>query len=326
MIKQLVKKGLATSLGWRLTAPLRRSGVIVLMYHRINAGTEHFPGMPIAQFREQMQWIKKNCSPIWPEEIADACQLASRIRPPVVITFDDGYRDYYDSAYPILRELKIPAAMFLTTDYIDRGGLIWTEALYWATMSSKKTNVTLPWQPDRLIALNNKEQRLKFVFECKAFLKRSMDIDRRRWLAKLLASLDVSEPECEIGRQMLSWDEVRACLEGTRFGGHSHTHPIMSQLQPHEVELEVQICRNRIREETGRSPECFAYPNGRANDFNENTKEILQRSGFKMAFSTMEGINGVNADSFALRRQPSGASSIGNFAALIAQAGMSKYR
>lgn len=121
---------------------------------------------------------------------------------------------------------------------------------------------------------------------------------------------------------MLSWDDVRASLEGTRFGGHSHTHPIMSQLKPADVDYEIKTCRDRIIAETGQTPVYFAYPNGRSIDFNEYTKSALKQHGFKMAFSTQEGIIDSDADPFALRRQPSGATTIGNFATLVAQAGM----
>lgn len=138
LIKKVIKKGLASDYGWKLTAPLRKHGVVVLTYHRINAGVDHFPGMALSEFRDQMVWIKKNCTPIWPEEIFDLGQHSSRVRLPVVITFDDGYRDYVDAAYPILRELEIPAVMFLATDFMDRGGLIWTDRLHWAGMKSKK--------------------------------------------------------------------------------------------------------------------------------------------------------------------------------------------
>lgn len=319
-IKQTVKRCLATTAGWRITAPLRRQGVIALTYHRINANTDFFPGMHVSQFRRQMEWLRKNCTPIWPEDLHDAMRRSSRIRPSVIITFDDGYRNYYDNAYPILHEMRIPAVMFLSTDCMDRGGLIWTEALYWAVMTTRKSSAKTPWQPEQSVSLLSAKDRENFVTKCKHYLKGILDKERQIWLSKLFQQMDVPQPTDELDRQMLTWNEVRATREGTRFGGHSHTHPILSQLSSDAMEQEIVKCRDRIAVEIGESPHCFAYPNGRACDFNDTTKQLLRRHGFNMAFSNIEGINGRNVDPFALFRQPSGGATIGDFAALVGQA------
>ena len=319
-IKTSVKKALATQTGWRLSAPLRKRGVIALTYHRINAETDFFPGMPVAQFRSQMEWLCKNCTPIWPEEILDAASRSDRIRPPVVITFDDGYRDFHDHAYPILQEMRIPAVMFLSTDFIDHGGLIWTEALSWAVMTTRELAVRVPWLPEDSTSLLTTDSRKTFIAGCKKYLKGIPNDERKSWMTMLLQNLNVSDPAVGLDRQMLTWDEVRAMREGTRFGGHSHTHPILSQLTTESIEYEILTCRNRIAEETGEPPRCFAYPNGRACDFNETTKILLRRHGFDIAFSTVEGIIGKDSDPFALPRQHSGGSSIGDFAALVGRA------
>lgn len=302
MVKRLIKKGLASPWGWRLSAPLRRRGVIVLMYHRINAGPAHFPGLDLAHFRRQMEWLRENCTPIWPERMFEAARQADRQRPPVIVTFDDGFRDYHDCAYPILRSLDIPAVVFLSTQFMDRGGVIWTEALHWAATATRRQSARLPWQPEREWPLVSPAERLRFVAECKAYLKNVPDDERRRHAARIQEELDVPPPEECLGRQMLNWDEVRATHEGTRFGGHSHSHPILSRLQPAEMETEIRLCRERIAAETGTEPRYFAYPNGRAADFNQTTRDLLRQQGFLLAFSTIEGINGPDADSFALRR------------------------
>ena len=44
---------------------------------------------------------------------------------------------------------------------------------------------------------------------------------------------------------MLTWDEVRATLDLTRYGGHSHTHPILSRLDRADAEREIRTCRDR---------------------------------------------------------------------------------
>jgi peptidoglycan/xylan/chitin deacetylase (PgdA/CDA1 family) len=233
------------------------------------------------------------------------------------VTFDDGYRDYHDQAYPVLHELRIPAVVFLATAFVDRGGLIWTDAVNWAVHRSRRPYAELPWDGSRQ-ALTSVPERDACVDASKAFLKNVSDAERTWWLAELLVALEVDPQDGAAGRQMLNWDEVRATMEYTRYGGHTHTHPILSQVGAREAEEEIRSCRDRIRAETGQAPRYFAYPNGRAQDFTEETKGILQRCGFELAFSTIEGIHQRGMDCYAIRRQPTGGRTIGDFAWLVA--------
>lgn len=115
----------------------KREGIIVLMYHRVNDVLKaNDLVVPVEVFREQMRYLKKNCEIVSIEQfflghtshvtshtLKDknmqpvACDLRLQ-RPKVVVTFDDGYRDNYLHAYPVLKELQLPATIFLTTGMI----------------------------------------------------------------------------------------------------------------------------------------------------------------------------------------------------------------
>lgn len=86
------------------------------MYHRVNDNLQ--PNdlvVPVAKFREQMSYLKKNCEVIGIERLLSE----ERKKQKVVITFDDGYRDNYLNAYPILKELGLPGTIFLITGMIN---------------------------------------------------------------------------------------------------------------------------------------------------------------------------------------------------------------
>ena len=114
-------------------------------------------------------------------------------------------------------------------------------------------------------------------------------------------------------RQMLNWDEVRRTMDLTRYGGHTHTHPILSRLDRDAAEREIRTCRDRIADETGRAPTLFAYPNGRAADFTTETQDLLRQSGFQVAFSTIEGIAGPDTDWMAVKRLPGAGHDVPDF-------------
>jgi peptidoglycan/xylan/chitin deacetylase (PgdA/CDA1 family) len=235
----------------------------------------------------------------------------------VLVTFDDGYRDYYDNAYPVLKELDIPAVVFVATSFMDNGGLLWTESLSWAIEEASERYAKLPWSDKRAFDLSSKNERKCLENAAKWHLKQVPDAQRQRDLGLLFDELGVSPGQANLDRQMMNWDEVRATLGLTLIGGHSHTHPIMSRLDERQMDLEIRVCRDRIASETGKAPKYFAYPNGRQQDFNDVTKHLLRLYGFELAFSTIEGINGRDIDEMAIKRQPTGAINAGDFACLV---------
>ena len=318
MIKQAIKTVCAAPWIWRAGAALRGRGVAVLMYHRITRAGDPFPGTDVHAFRAQMRWLSRHCRPIAADDFEAALAAPARGRPPVLVTFDDGYRDYHDHAYPILQEFAVPALVFLATAYTDRGGMIWTDALAWAVRRTDRTEVRAPWDPATVHALGTPDERAAFVAAGKRVLKDAADADRLAWLAALYAALGVDPEDGSAGRQMLAWDEVRATLGLTRYGGHTHTHPILSRLAPEDQDREIRISRDRIADETGVTPRWFAYPNGRPEDFDAHTRALLDVNGFDLAFSTVGGLHRPGMDRLAIRRQPTAAASLADFSWLVA--------
>jgi peptidoglycan/xylan/chitin deacetylase (PgdA/CDA1 family) len=300
-----VKSLAATRVGWRASGLLRPRGVIVLMYHRISTTGDRFPGLDVEIFREHVEWLARNCSPIGPDDLRAAVTARPTGRPFVLITFDDGYLSYRQHAYPILRKHGVPALVFLATGYIDEPTrLFWWDKLRLAVEESPRGAIELPWTERRSVSLDGPVSRARLLARAKEHLKNQEEDARERDLAELLARLDFPLDAPSHGKQMMDWDDVRAVQDLTRLGGHTHDHPIMSSVAEARVESEVARCRERIRAETGLEPPWFAYPNGRRRDFDEHSRAALLRHGFDCAFSTEEGLVGPDPDWLALRRLP----------------------
>ncbi|MGE5280658.1 MAG: polysaccharide deacetylase family protein [Deltaproteobacteria bacterium] len=100
--------------------------MIVLMYHRVNDALE--PGewvVPVARFQEQMEYLRQRHRVVGPEALFPGSRSVvpgprenRDHERPVLLTFDDGYRDNYLNAYPFLKEFRLQATIFLTTGYI----------------------------------------------------------------------------------------------------------------------------------------------------------------------------------------------------------------
>jgi peptidoglycan/xylan/chitin deacetylase (PgdA/CDA1 family) len=312
LARRAVKRVIASSFGWRHVARfVRPPGVIVLMYHRIVDQDRSLVGLPVGVFEAQMRWLRANCDPIEPEALGARARDPRRGRPAVLVTFDDGYRDYHDLAYPVLKRLAIPAVVFLATSFMDQGGMMWTDQVQWAALSTRRDCVQLPWSSERALALPDAAARAALGERARAHLKTLPDGERRAAVAALCAELGEPPPR---ERSMLTWDEVRATLDLTRFGGHSHTHPILSRLDRAAAEHEIRTCRDRIAAETGQAPTTFAYPNGRPADYTAETQEILRGLGFTTVFATSEGIAGPDTDLMAIKRLAGDAAEVADFA------------
>lgn len=302
-VKQALKRTLSTPLVWHNLAPLLRpQGVTVLTYHSLESEPSIFDGLNVDHFRAQMRWLKSHCTILDPNDIGQAVHQRKGI--PVIVTFDDGDKSYHDLAYPILQELQIPTMMFLISSVHEHGGLIWPEMVRWLTFISPLQQAVRPWdQAQTVHPLDTLDRKRQFARGCNQFLKGIPDDERRRWTERLTEALAADLQAHPAPRRMMNWEEVRATAQYTRFGGHSHSHPILSRVGPEQLEDEIRNCTELIEARTGVRPTQFAYPNGRAQDFSPAVQDTLRRHGYSAAYTTISGINGVGADMFALRRQ-----------------------
>lgn len=293
-----IKRWLATPAGWRLTRPLRQSACLVLTYHRVSAPGDPFPGMPASTFREQMRWLRSHCRVIEPGELLDESAFARTDRVPVLVTFDDGYRDYLANAYPVLRELGIRAINFVSTAFIDTGDPFWWDALFAAVQSTPLRAVSPPWAAGTPFDLDG-GGRAEFLRACKRRLKELPEDDKAGELAVLAELLRVDLHRAVAGRQTMTWSEIRATRDHTTYGGHTHTHVIVSRVSAARLQAEVDTCTARIAAELGERPLTFAYPNG---DTTAEARHAVARAGYRVAFTMREGFNTADVDRYAFNR------------------------
>ncbi len=98
------------------------NGVPVLSYHQVNDTDDNALTVPTAEFERQIAYLHdEGYHAITPDQLTDYLNNGSPLpEKPVLITFDDGYRDNYKNAFPILKKYDMTATIFLVSDFMDR--------------------------------------------------------------------------------------------------------------------------------------------------------------------------------------------------------------
>lgn len=274
----------------------------IFCYHRVNDDADpFFPSMPVATFEMQMRFVTRHHKVVSLNDLIVHLESGSP-ETVLAVTFDDGYRDNYQNAFPILERYGVPATIFLTTGCLDSGRAPWFEDLAAAVKATSREYLDVEIDIPRRLWMRTPEERLQSHHTLLALLRQLSNDDRETQLAVLLENLGRSDVT-QRRDVMLTWDQVRHMKQHrVDFGGHTVTHPFLSRLPPPQVAWEISECKRRIESELQASVNHFAYPNGRGDDFLPSTKDAILASGYLAAVTTEWGLNYASTDRLELRR------------------------
>jgi peptidoglycan/xylan/chitin deacetylase (PgdA/CDA1 family) len=233
----------------------------------------------------------------------------------LVLTFDDGYADNAELAWPLIEGHGATATIFVTTGFLDGEPLWFDVALRGLRALKRSREETTSSLAEALRRSIPGWHRHLGAFETVGRLM-YVDARERERLVGLLA--EVANSQEGLSRP-LSWEQARAISRaGGEIGAHTVSHPILSRLDPTAQEGEIRGSRDRVAKELGIEPSSFAYPNGTCLDFDATTREIVARVGFEAACTTVRGSNAPGCDPLRLRRLGVGEDSIAALDARLA--------
>jgi peptidoglycan/xylan/chitin deacetylase (PgdA/CDA1 family) len=218
----------------------------------------------------------------------------------IMVTFDDGYHDFLEIAWPILEANQIPALLFLATGFVSQAGrLFWWDLLFQGIQQTKCPYLKL--RPIGDYSLEDSAHRWNAFIELKQKMNCMDNSSIVQLLDVALKQLDVTP---ETRNLLLSWDEARYLhARGCALAAHTRNHTILTRISTEEARQEIRQSREDICREIGTDWPVFAYPSGHTSDCSKDLTSILQDEGCKLVMSSIPGINVFpNCNTMQLKR------------------------
>jgi peptidoglycan/xylan/chitin deacetylase (PgdA/CDA1 family) len=285
-------------------------GALTFGYHRF-----HAPGAPLADdpdavaadaFDSQLRFLKRHFDVVGPEDVAAA--IGGR-RPRVVcVTIDDGYRDAFEVAYPVLAANEVPGLFFVTTGFLDGDTDAWWDELRW--MVERSAVDALPAGPGLpgpvSLAAEHREDAVALLTRTYARLPAA---DAERLLEFVGTATGSGRRGPQGAETWMTWSMVRELRRGgMAIGGHTARHAVLARSSPAEQRREVADCRARLEEELGEPMRWFAYPVGQRDSFDHDSRAAVREQGVELAFSCYGGYTSPRRpDPYDVRRTTVGA-------------------
>jgi peptidoglycan/xylan/chitin deacetylase (PgdA/CDA1 family) len=283
----------------------------ILRYHSVTndesatlAYLDHGLMVTGSAFRMQLRYLRRFYVVMSLDELVDRLHRGKPVpHRSVAITFDDGYRDNYTEAFPLLRAEGMPATFYVATGCLDGGPPLWTAQLRFMVRRTKERRIVLPAPLNAALEIEGPADRQALFTRLIIALKNVPSTRRRELVHKLAELLRVTDfqPLADI---MMTWDELREMSAGgMSIGAHTVSHPNLPNTPPEEALEEIVGSRDMIASKLGTAVAHFSYPNGRgAAHLTDTVRGIVRQAGFLSAVTSVPGCVRAGADLWALRR------------------------
>lgn len=274
---------------------LHRHHLTILLYHgvapRVDRHIYNYRRKFITPeaFGRHLEYLSKRYAVL--ELDSALAKLREGTLPPraLVITFDDGYRNFYDYALPLLQKYGMPATIFVASDFVLRQKPLWVDRLEHAIGQ-------MPRPLAERIALDSSlRDKLKTVG---AQVRESELAALETTCSPLRDFTGERAVYAPLQPQMLT--QMRA--HGITIGAHTRSHPVLSTLSAQEARAEIAGSADELRGAAGAISCVFAYPNGQRGDYTGETIDIIKKAGFAWALTTIEGTVRKDDSPYELRR------------------------
>ncbi len=262
-----------------LTLLNRRAGKRpVVVFHRVHPKFDHLT-QPIHpnEFREFLDLMLRLYVPYTMDDINTTEERAC------FITFDDATLDFYEYVYPILKEMKVPATLFVPVNSIQKQERIWNNELMHAALFATKDEAT--YEVDDYVVKVRKDAELDELLQIIKTLN-SAPSQSASIVSDLTRTLNAEKSEWA---QPMSWSQIEEVSQnGVLIGSHSLDHLSYEFMLPDEAINDSNSSQAQITKMMGEKPMTFAFPMGHVNHL-----DAVKRN-YKIVCSTEPRLYNIN--------------------------------
>jgi peptidoglycan/xylan/chitin deacetylase (PgdA/CDA1 family) len=281
------------------TLTCQRGDALVLGYHRVVADFERevsdsAPSMLVsrAMLERHLDWLARRFQVVSLDELQSRLDMRSRgDRPIAAITFDDGYRDVYEQAFPLLMRKGLPATVFVVTDYVGTERVLPHDLLY---LLLERASHRWRWFSQQLLELLRglalplpEPAMLRAVTSpyvaVRTLLTGLARTDVQRVINALEAEAGLSG-EAPARFRTMTWDMLAEMSRaGIGVGSHTRRHCLLTNEDRSTVVDETLGSQQALAAHLGRPATCFAYPDG---SFDDAAIAAVAAAGYRIAVTS----------------------------------------
>ena len=242
-------------------------------------------------FEGHLKWMLRHGKIVGIEEILENSRESK-----FMITFDDGWKDVYTYAFPILKKYGVPATIFIATDNVDKGKVFWSEDIciklgevlknrscneIVCILRKKIESVLATFSVD--LSLDGTSYDLDYLVDRIIECLKQIDLpERERIIYSLYSELGVGYCNSNY-KLLLTWEDISVMAEaGISFGSHTHTHALLNRVKCELIDQELVMSKILLNKKIKRKIDSFSYPNGY---WTPQIKYFLQKNGYKYAYT-----------------------------------------
>jgi len=282
-----------------LVRRLYRSKPRIIMLHQIYTSSEDPACFTTEKFETLVKYIKANYQPMTVFDLISFKQTNGFYpENAIAITFDDGFKSFYDLAWPILYENGVPSSIFVCPTLIDNNSWIWPDCITYLYHEGYHAHCE-----------KNLNQLLRELKKLP-----SSERNERIKAASRVCNVPIPSVVPEKNR-LMSWDMLKELRQSplVEVGTHTLTHPILSMEDTEISWKEISGSKQRLEDVLGITVHTFCYPNGHPDDYRSEHLEMLHRADYLCALASHFGYLSDNSDLMSLPRISTGDSMFSSY-------------
>jgi peptidoglycan/xylan/chitin deacetylase (PgdA/CDA1 family) len=239
----------------RLLCRFNRRSRIVMLH---GLGT---PEYPVSVFRAQIRFLTSVFRLVWLDGVLRTDDADPDPRPKLALTFDDGLRNNFTAAYPVLREFGARATFFVCPGLMANRRWLWNHECR-ARLSRMSRGEKLAFAG----GIGVDSDGIDAIVNALKYLPNPQRLAHEERLRGLTPTFEPTEEE-RVRYEMMTWSDAKELdPELIDIGGHSSHHEILTRIEGAHLEREIGGCRKWIEGELGRPARFFCYPDGAHDD------------------------------------------------------------